>query len=577
MSISYAQKEDRNWVFGFNAGIDFNDLADPLTFKSNSHNYETSASISDSNGKLLFYISNLPSVIWTGDTICIRDGNNSVVTNGLGINIWQSCTNGAIIVPFPNDNSKYYLFHIGEYIAWNQCQDAVCLNLYYSVLHRKANSTFEVTNKNVLTISEPIEERLEAIRHANGQDWWLLVHRYSQSGISCTNTFYKVLVSKNGVQGPFPQDIGSLHCPESSYQGQMVSSSNGELLAIVILNAGMVDLFKFDRCSGQLFDFRLVDDNPLFKPFGCAYSKSNHLLYVSEGTNFSLPIESNLFQYDLRSSNLQASKKTIWSSSDNSLMSLQLQLAPDDKIYLATSFNSSQTLINQANQNLSVINNPDSIGMACNFQPFGFYLGDSIVSMGNLPNMPNYNLGATSIYQADAGADTFTICTEGTTVKGVLLGTPTVAGVTYSWHPADSLNHTNIAQPFANPAQTTMYVVTLTDTSIKYSCQSREDTVWVVVRDCSVGVEAYSSQHSVVRVFPNPADGILNVELEMMNGNTTLQQVEIFDVNGKSLNQQSALQPHHTTLNTQHITNGLYFVKVQLLNGQSIIKKVVVE
>ncbi|MBK8846512.1 MAG: T9SS type A sorting domain-containing protein [Bacteroidetes bacterium] len=47
---------------------------------------------------------------------------------------------------------------------------------------------------------------------------------------------------------------------------------------------------------------------------------------------------------------------------------------------------------NMFNENLGVINYPDSIGKACNFQPFSFNLGGKRVYAG-LPNNPNYSLG----------------------------------------------------------------------------------------------------------------------------------------------------------------------------------------
>ena len=43
--------------------------------------------------------------------------------------------------------------------------------------------------------------------------------------------------------------------------------------------------------------------------------------------------------------------------------------------------------------NLSVINEPDNIGAACNYQPFSFYLGGKRTYYG-LPNNPDYDLGA---------------------------------------------------------------------------------------------------------------------------------------------------------------------------------------
>ncbi|MBK7886449.1 MAG: hypothetical protein IPJ86_03840 [Bacteroidetes bacterium] len=45
------------------------------------------------------------------------------------------------------------------------------------------------------------------------------------------------------------------------------------------------------------------------------------------------------------------------------------------------------------NTHLSVINYPDSLGSACDFQPYSFYLGGARTYYG-LPNNPDYELGA---------------------------------------------------------------------------------------------------------------------------------------------------------------------------------------
>ncbi|MBK7888294.1 MAG: hypothetical protein IPJ86_13715 [Bacteroidetes bacterium] len=77
-----------------------------------------------------------------------------------------------------------------------------------------------------------------------------------------------------------------------------------------------------------------------------------------------------------------------------------MELAPDGKIYISSSYFGlgsgwpyPPTCWNFINENLSVINQPDSLGLACDFQPFGFYLGGARTYYG-LPNNPDYELGA---------------------------------------------------------------------------------------------------------------------------------------------------------------------------------------
>jgi hypothetical protein len=78
-----------------------------------------------------------------------------------------------------------------------------------------------------------------------------------------------------------------------------------------------------------------------------------------------------------------------------------MKLAPDGKIYWSTwavsgiTFNwpfPDTNYFTPATMNLSVINNPDSVGDACNAEPFSFYLNGNRTYVG-LPNNPNYRLG----------------------------------------------------------------------------------------------------------------------------------------------------------------------------------------
>src|SRR4051812_19813850 len=63
VEIAAAQNQDRIWVFDDSIKIDFNNLSNPVV--SNVPNQgilgENFASIADSSGTLLFYISNSPS------------------------------------------------------------------------------------------------------------------------------------------------------------------------------------------------------------------------------------------------------------------------------------------------------------------------------------------------------------------------------------------------------------------------------------------------------------------------------------------------------------------------------------
>ena len=73
--------------------------------------------------------------------------------------------------------------------------------------------------------------------------------------------------------------------------------------------------------------------------------------------------------------------------------------APDGKIYFSIAYVNAgvsypypDSVYNNYNMNLSLINSPDSFGTACDFQPYSFYLGGKRTYYG-LPNNPDYFLG----------------------------------------------------------------------------------------------------------------------------------------------------------------------------------------
>jgi hypothetical protein len=106
-----------------------------------------------------------------------------------------------------------------------------------------------------------------------------------------------------------------------------------------------------------------------------------------------------LYQFDLNATNIPASRILI-DSFPVSAANSGMELGPDGKIYISCGFDSigsafpyPPTLYNYINNNLSVINYPDSLGAACDFQPFSFNLGLGR-SYSGLPNNPDYELGA---------------------------------------------------------------------------------------------------------------------------------------------------------------------------------------
>ncbi len=166
---------------------------------------------------------------------------------------------------------------------------------------------------------------------------------------------------------------------------------------------GLVELYNFDRCTGAILSSIPIEQEPIISPFpnynfSCAFSPDDSTLYV---LNYYSPMGSYyLSQFDLTSVNISSSKFIVDSFPNNIAAMGDLKLAPDGKIYLSSfdpnyswPYPDTITAYTTINNNLSVINYPDSLGAACDFQPFSFNLGTGRCYYG-LPNNPDYELGA---------------------------------------------------------------------------------------------------------------------------------------------------------------------------------------
>ena len=78
-----AQKQGSVWCFGDSALVDFSDTANIITGSSMVKSRGSCASIADSSGNLLFYVSYDPTAIIAGtDPVKAYNSNHQVMANG---------------------------------------------------------------------------------------------------------------------------------------------------------------------------------------------------------------------------------------------------------------------------------------------------------------------------------------------------------------------------------------------------------------------------------------------------------------------------------------------------------------
>ena len=255
------------------------------------------------------------------------------------------------------------------------------------------NGLGDVAQANICLTQESVLDGVAAVRHANGRDWWL-IYAINQIGTAThDNKFYMYLITPDGRSAPYILNIGDLFLTNA---GDLSFSKDGSKMLFSTIT-GLIEVFDFNRCTGTFSNATIVEPEIVSTRaiMSCALSPDKNLVYASSNDYISY-----LYQYDLRANPINSSRDTLGVFSNLHNITGMLRLAPDNKIYLSniyynfinSPFPYQDSIYNPYNMNLSVINSPDSVGAACNFQPYSFYLGGKRTYFG-LPNNPNFELG----------------------------------------------------------------------------------------------------------------------------------------------------------------------------------------
>lgn len=363
ISSLYSQKESYNWFFGYGCGITFNtqDKEPILLETSKNSSWEGCATISDKDGKLIFYTDG--RTVWNKNHQVMLNGNNLLGHN--------SATQSTIIVPNPGNNEQYYIFTV----------DAIESNrngFNYSIVDIKGNSgNSEVITKNIKVHPKPVE-RIMAIPHKNRTDYWIIVHLWEK------NEFLAYLLTKNGVSNTPVISSGTVFSPKPT--GSVIkASSDGSRIASAQSHAQVIELFNFDNNSGKLTLTHNLQHPYFTWPYGVEFSADNSKLYAS------LFIPCRLIQLDLKTNpNSILNSMVILGENPNTFYFGSLQMAPNGKIYVAQ----------DGSNYLGVINNPNSDGLSCNFKERDFFLKSAKSGLGLPSFLQSYFLDTTIVCNA---------------------------------------------------------------------------------------------------------------------------------------------------------------------------------
>jgi gliding motility-associated-like protein len=353
-NLTFAQLENNVWYFGTYAGIDFNTNPPIAIFNSGMSAYEGCSTLCDEEGNILFY---------TNGT-AIYNKNHVIMQNGYGLLGAPSSTQSAIIVPKPETPNIYYVFTVD----YQSEPDGFC----YSIVDLTQDGGLgAVTAIKNVQLHTPATEKLTAVQHSNGKDIWIIIHDFN------SNSFMSFLLSNAGItSSPVISNVGPSIGPfDTMAIGYLkVSPDNDKIVAINQYQDNQI--YDFNNSTGMISNpVNIFTNNDMsgVTTYGCEFSPNGNFLYLIK--NHSTGDFSELLQYDINSSTISTSFLTI-ATADKAFQWGVLQIAPDNRIYISV-FDTTY---------LAVINEPNNLGVLCNFNPFGFSLGNKKAKLG-LPQM----------------------------------------------------------------------------------------------------------------------------------------------------------------------------------------------
>ena len=457
----FSQGEWNNWCFGQHAGITFNSGSPvPLTTVSPLLYSEFSnITVSDSLGNLLFYAEN------SGFSMIeyVYNRNNVQTPNGnLCNNNFQGNPQPLFAVQNLTDDSTYYIFSvIDPYPPLTSPK-----GLVYSIFDMRLDGGLGdiVPGQKSVPINSASQVRsvLTGTRHHNNKDAWVIVHNYKHS-----NSYLSYLVNSFGIDTT-PVVSPSLISLEDSINeilNTIKISPDGTKL--ICLGDSDAEYCSFNSSTGvitHLFKLKCIDHQGDWYADGDAeFSIDNKYLYITEGAGHG--DSSMLYQFDatktdsLGFNQSQIIIKTEYTSFGHHFS--RLQRGPDNKIYCSTELQI---------DSISVINNPNLQGVACNFQRNAICLLPGNLALYGFPQfLQRYYV---YIHHSD------TLCT-GRSIAFTSIIWPLADSVHWDFgDPASgSSNYSNLRNPFHIYSNPGTYTVELFVKHIDH----RTDTAWQVV------------------------------------------------------------------------------------------------
>jgi hypothetical protein len=353
------------------------------------------SNICDTNGKLILlcnghnlYDSSL-NLLENGDSLTFAAHYTHDFYGG-----YCALEQWSLILPF--SNNQYRVINLAESdsefasqnTSWFFPPDFL---LYHDVdMNANGGAGKVINKKQILDTGRFAFNGMQACRHANGKDWWLVKQCFDSLA------FYTYLLTDTGIIKYGLQSFTNIPLIYAMHEGQIMFNNAGNKMVSVSACATCskhLFLFDFNRCNGILSN-PIFPNNPNLQPVanggdwcnsGACFSPNDSFVYLAQCNHIA--------QYDIYALD-SASAWTNIAGLDTTLNEFtsygNIFPGPDGKIYISN--------WNYTSNQMSVINKPNKKGLASEFCPrcLRFDTVYNYPGIGGPPNMPNYAMGADS-------------------------------------------------------------------------------------------------------------------------------------------------------------------------------------
>lgn len=518
----FAQGENDNWFFGDHAGINL--ASNPPTAISGMLNESRNgvASVSDSNGQLLFYT----------DGHFLYNRNHVAMPETL--TGYYMCEQTAIIVPFPEHPGQYYVFSNANFFNSGANNNPTA----YSVIDMNINAGLgSVTTLNIPLLDEngqPIYINSDALTSAinhQGNGYWILIQR--------NNQLYSYELTKTGLNNV--PTVTNLTFP-SGFHNMMgfmkVSPDKSKIAIIQNYQPGRIRVYGFNDTNGTIdtnsFSYAIDD---FWLPFAAEFSPNSQVLYVStwgNGTN----------AYNL-SNPVSVQSRMIDPDSYSAI-----QLTRWGEIYMTKGLYDNMNV-----PYLSRITTPDNYATSTvdnNFITLTGNCGMGLPQMVRLlPCQDNLTLNIPEISMTFSYQVSNTMTTE--------------SG--YSVNPGQNITM-NAGNAIAFKPDTHLK----SGATVLARIQACPETASRQSENPVAVAEPKATPISRLQVYPNPAQDFVNLTVTA----TIIQSVEVSSIiDQKRICKVGTINSADYQLNTSSFAKGIYIMAVRTIDGKTFVEKII--